>query len=213
MQKVDTKSSGRIVSCVVTGRSVGNMAEKEECNKDINEKREEAEQSEADETDDNGDTEDGEDAEEIEDCENLDSENKYDEKQIDIILNNAYCDVTDEDDDTEDGEDSEEIEVCEDLDLENEDDEQKLDMMHQSSGINVRRWRQAAGIQNDYIDDQEDTKEIKECEDSASESEDDEEKITLKHHAACMSRAAMENAYFICHNVQVSEFEDCLSSF
>ena len=189
------------------------MAEKEECNKDINEKREEAEQSEADETDDNDDTEDGEDAEENEDCEDLDSENEDDEKKIDIILNNAYCDATDEDDDTEDVEESEEIEDCEDLESENEDDKPKLDKMHQASGVNVRRWRQAAGIPNNYIDDQEDTKEIKECEDSASESEDDEEKITLKHHAACMSRAAMENAYFICHNVQVSEFEDCLSSF
>ena len=209
MQKVDTKSSGKTGSCVVTGRSVGNMAEREECNKNVDEEREEAEKSKADETDDNDVTEDGEDTEENEDFEDLDLENEDDEKKIDIIINNSYCDVSDEDNDTEDFEETDENEDYEDLDSENEDNTQKLDMMHQTSGINVRRWRQAAGFPNNYIDDQEDTKEIKECEDSESESEDDGK----KHHASCMSKAAMENAYFICHNVQVSVFEDSFFSF
>ena len=184
------------------GRSVGLMAEMEECNTNMSKETEEPEKSDSDDNDDNDDTEDFEETEEIEDGEALNSEN---EKRIDIILHDAYCDVTDENDETEDFEETEEIEDCEDFDSENEDDTQKLDTMHQASGVNVRRWRQASGLPNAYFDDPEGTKEIKECEDSESESEDDEKKIALRHHASCMSRAAMENAYFICHNVQVSE--------
>ena len=51
-------------------------------------------------------------------------------------------------------------------------------------------------------------KEMKEKSDTESDENDDnkfekKKDMDIKHHASCMNSAAMENAYNICHNVQV----------
>ena len=86
-------------------------------------------------------------------------------------------------------------------------------MMHQASSVIKSQ------SQNAYSDDQEkfdDTEDIEDCSDSESEIEDDEKNTAFMHHASCMSQAAMKNACFICHNVQISEYTAllfCVSLF
>ena len=154
------------------------MAEKEEGNKDINEKIKDANKSEVNETDNNDDTEDGR------DCEDLDSEKDDYGKHINVLPNNALYDVT------------------EDSESEHKNYDKTLDMMHDASGFHRSRSTDAYSDDSEEFDD---TEEIEEYEDSESESEDAEKKTVFMHHASCMNRAAMDHAYFICHNVQVSQ--------
>ena len=63
-----------------------------------------------------------------------------------------------------------------------------------------QKAQKAEALKAKIMAEENNTEESEESDDNEYEKKKD---IAIKHHASCMSSAAMENAYNICHNVQV----------